>query len=106
MHGPGTTLEGPWTRRRSGGKKTGKNPTDRAKRGVKRSQLVDANGFPIGLAVEGANRNDMKMVEETLDRIPIDRPEPTPAPPQGMSMDKGYDYAAVRDLVAEITFTA
>jgi transposase len=68
--------------------------------------LVDANGIPIGLAVEGANRNDMKMVEETLESIPIDRPEPTPAAPQGMCMDKGYDYDEVRDLVEEFGFTA
>jgi putative transposase len=89
-----------------GGKKTGKNPTDRAKSGVKRSQLVDANGIPIGLAVDGANRNDMKMVEETLESIPVERPTPSPSDPQGMCMDKGYDYDEVRDLVIEFGFTA
>lgn len=88
-----------------GGKKTGKNPTDRAKRGVKRSQLVDANGIPIGLAVAGANRNDMKMVEETLASIPVERPKPTAERPQGMCMDKGYDFDEVRALVEEFGFT-
>jgi putative transposase len=58
------------------------------------------------LAVEGANRNDMKMVRETLESIPVERPEPTPEQPQGMCMDKGYDYAEVRQLVEEFGFTA
>jgi transposase len=89
-----------------GGKKTGKNPTDRAKKGVKRSLLVEANGLPVGLAVEGANRNDMKMVEATLTSIPVERPEPTAEQPHGMCMDKGYDYDEVRQLLEAFGFTA
>jgi putative transposase len=61
---------------------------------------------PVGLAVEGANRNDMKMVGETLASIPVERPEPTPEQPQGMCMDKGYDYEEVRQIVEEFGFTA
>jgi putative transposase len=61
---------------------------------------------PIGLAVEGANRVDFKMVQETIESIPIPRPEPTPAKPQGMSMDKGYDFDEVRALLATFGFTA
>jgi transposase len=61
---------------------------------------------PVGLAVEGANRNDMKMVGETLGSIPVERPEPTPEQPQGMCMDKGYDYEEVRQIVEEFGFTA
>ena len=60
----------------------------------------------MGLAVEGANRNDMKMVGETLGSIPVGRPEPTPEQPQGMCMDKGYDYEEVRQIVEEFGFTA
>jgi putative transposase len=73
---------------------------------VKRSLLVEANGLPVGLAVDGANRNDMKLVEETLESIPVERPQPTPAKPQGMCMDKGYDYDEVRELLEEFGFTA
>ncbi len=62
--------------------------------------------MPVGLAVEGANRNDMKMVGETLESIPVERPEPTPEQPQGMCMDKGYDYEEVREIVEEFGFTA
>lgn len=68
--------------------------------------MVDANGIPIGLAVAGANRNDMKLVEQTLESIPVERPEPRKAQPQGMCMDKGYDYDEVRALLEEFGFTA
>jgi putative transposase len=89
-----------------GGKKVGKNPTDRGKIGTKRSVLTDGDGVPLGLAVAGANRNDFKMVEETLTGIPIERPTPTPERPQGICLDKGYDYDEVRALLAEFGFTA
>ena len=84
----------------------GKNPTDRGKIGTKRSVLTDGGGVPIGLAVEGANRNDFKMVEETIISIPIERPTPTPEKPQGMCLDKGYDFEEVRELLATFGFTA
>jgi putative transposase len=61
---------------------------------------------PIGLAVAGANRNDMKLVAETLESIPVARPQPTPAKPQGLCMDKGYDYDEVRETVAAYGYTA
>ena len=100
------SMDGSMTKAPLGGEKTGKNPTDRAKRGVKRSVLVESSGVPVGVAVEGANRNDMKMVTETLESIPVDRPEPTTAEPQGMCMDKGYDYDEVREIVDDFGFTA
>jgi transposase len=88
------------------GKKTGPNPTDRAKRGVKRSLLTDGGGVPLGVAVDGANRNDFKMARQTLESIPIARPEPTEEHPQGLSLDKGYDYDEVRELAEEFGYTA
>jgi putative transposase len=56
--------------------------------------------------VDGANRNDFKLVEETVESIPVRRPEPTRRKQQGMCMDKGYDYDEVRDLLKEFGFTA
>jgi len=100
------SMDGCMTKAPLGGEKTGKNPTDRGKQGAKRSLLVDAVGIPIGLAVEGANRNDMKLTEETLESIPVERPEPTATEPQGICLDKGYDYDEVRAIVAEFGFTA
>ena len=78
------------------GKKTGKNPTDRGKLGVKRSVLTDGHGMPIGLAVAGANVHDQKLVEATLDSIPVRRPRPSRRRKQHLCGDKGYDAAAVR----------
>jgi len=61
---------------------------------------------PIGLAVDGANRNDHKMLAATLDSIPVQRPQPTRRKPQGLCLDKGYDYDEARDLVREFGYTA
>jgi putative transposase len=66
---------------------------------------VEAEGIPVGLAVEGANRHDMKLTEATLDSIPVERPAPTARERQGLCLDKGYDYDEVRDIAEEFGFT-
>ena len=99
-------MDGAMTKAPLGGERVGRNPTDRGKLGTKRSLLTEANGIPVGLAVEGANRHDKKLAEATLESIPVERPEPTPERPQGMCLDKGYDYDDTRELVAEFGFTA
>lgn len=48
----------------------------------------------------------MKLVRDTLDSIPVNRPEPMPKEPHGVCMDKGYDYDEVRAILAEFGFTA
>jgi transposase len=48
----------------------------------------------------------MKMARETLESIPVERPKPTKRKPQGLCLDKGYDYNEVRDLAKEFAFTA
>jgi putative transposase len=88
------------------GKKTGANPTDRAKRGVKRSLLTEGHGVPLGIVVAGANRPDMKLLAPTLYSMVVERPEPTEEQPQGMCLDKGYDYEEVRATLAVFGFTA
>jgi putative transposase len=65
----------------------------------------NGDGVPIGLAVEGANRHDFKMVKETRTSIPIQRPTPTPEKLQGMYLDKGYDFDEVRELLVAFGFT-
>lgn len=54
-------------------KKTGRNPADRGKQGVKRSLMTDANGLPLWQVVAGANTHDIKLVEYTLDAL-LNRP--------------------------------
>lgn len=67
--------------------------------------MTDAAGIPLGLAVAGANRNDHLLMEQTLCFLPVTRPEPTEDKPQGLCLDKGYDYDSVRELAAEFGFT-
>ena len=72
--------------RGASGEATGKNPTDRAKMGTKRSMLTDGAGIPLAVAVEGANRHDSKLLVATLEglwwwRVPLQgkkRRGPTP----------------------------
>ena len=73
---------------------------------MKRSLLTEAQGVPVGLAVDGANRHDMKLVEATLSSVPVPRPEPSLIQPQGMCLDKGYDYDEVRRTLEDFGFTA
>jgi putative transposase len=61
---------------------------------------------PVGVAVDGANRPDMKMVRETLESIPVERPEPTAEQPQHLGLDNGYNYTEPKEIVEEFGFTA
>ena len=67
--------------------------------------LVEGDGLPVGLAVDGANRNDFKMLEETIQSVPIRRPKPTAKDPQNLCLDKGYDYTEIYELIKEFHFT-
>lgn len=100
------SMDGAITKAPLGGDATGPNPTDRGKSGVKRSVLTDGHGVPIGLAVDGAHRHDMKMVCQTIAPLVGERPEPTPVHPQGLCLGKGYDYQEVRDILTGFGLTA
>jgi hypothetical protein len=52
-----------------GGEGTGPNPTDRDKQGWKWSVAADRHGITIGWTIDGATRNDVRMLEPTLDDI-------------------------------------
>lgn len=60
---------------------------------------MEGGGVPVGLSVAGANRNDFKLLEETLQSIPVDRPEATEEYLQHLCLDKGYDYEEVRHIL-------
>ena len=68
--------------------------------------LTEGPGVPLSVVIEGANRHDMKLARGTVEDLVIKRPEPTDERPQGMCLDKGYDYDEVRDLLREFGFTA
>jgi hypothetical protein len=62
-------LDGGLHRAPYGGEGTGPNPTDRGKLGWKWSVAVDRHGVPIDWTIDGTNRNDVRMLEPTLDDI-------------------------------------
>lgn len=90
-------MDGCITKAPHGGEDTGKNPVDRSKVGTKRSLLTEGNGFPVGLVVAGANRNDCKLVQATLASMPLRWPRSGDKPL--MLMDKGYDSDEVRGIL-------
>lgn len=68
--------------------------------------MTEGHGVPIGLAIDGANRHDMKLVRATLESIVVKRPVASEGEKQNMCLDKGYDFDEVRALLAEFSFTA
>jgi putative transposase len=69
----------------------GPNPTDRAKPGVKKSLLVEADGGPLSIVIAGANIPDAQRLDATIKAIVLERPEPEPGFEQHLALDKAYD---------------
>ena len=60
------------------------------------------------MVVDGANEHDMSLFGRTLDameQLPVQRSRPTARKPQGLCLDKGYDYPIVRELCHLFHFT-
>ena len=76
-----------------GGEGTGRSPVDRAKLGWKWSLAVDAAGISIGGAIDGANRNDVKLLEPTLDAVAATG---LLADIDTVCLDRSYDYPKIR----------
>ena len=82
-----------------GGEGTGPNPTDRVKLGWKWSVAVEAHGIPIGWAIDGANRNDIRLLEPTIESVEaagllVDI--------ETLHLDRGYDYPVVRQRLGAL----
>ena len=87
-----------------GGEGTGKSPTDRRKLGWKWSLFVDANGIPLGWAVDGANRTDMALLEPTLAQA--QKRGVIRQRNQILHLDRGYrDGKWLRTTTAEVGIT-
>lgn len=97
------SLDGCITKSPLGGKKTGKNPTDRSKLGTKRAIVVDQNGIPLGLAISGANTHDSKLLLQTLNSVPyaikIERSK-------WLHLDRGFDSKKSREIAVGHNFKA
>ena len=53
--------------------------------------IVEADGGPLGVVVAPANVHDCKLLEQTIEAIVVERPEPNEKAPQHLCLDKGYD---------------
>ena len=92
-------IDGAMTKAPLGRGASGKNPTDRAKMGTKRSMLTDGAGIPLAMAVEGANRHDSRLLVATLDGLVVARPAlegEEDSPEQHLCLDAAYDSEPVR----------
>ncbi|MDX3589494.1 IS5 family transposase [Streptomyces europaeiscabiei] len=98
------SVDGCITKAPSGGQKAGRSPVDRGKQGLKRSVATDACGVPLGIVSDGANRHDSPLLGPTLDAAK----EQVGALPEAVNvnLDRGYDSAKSRALIAESGFTA
>jgi len=77
---------------------TGRNPTDRGKKGRKRSLLVDGRGLPLSIAVSGANVHDSKLLDRTLAQAVVQCPKATWSNQQYLCLDAGYVGYPVRKV--------
>ncbi|MET8130320.1 IS5 family transposase [Streptomyces sp. NPDC005231] len=98
------SVDGCITKAPSGVDKAGRSPVDRGKQGLKRSVASDACGVPLGIASDGANRHDSPLLGPTLDAARAQvgaMPETV-----NVNLDRGYDSAKSRLLIAELGYTA
>jgi putative transposase len=86
-----------------GGEKTGKNPTDRGKRGAKINLLVDERGAPLSVVLTGANRHDKISAVDLIVSMALKRPAHKE---QHLCADKAYDATDVREFAASEGYTA
>jgi len=61
--------------------------------------LVEADGGPLSVVIDGANRHDTKMLAATLEAIVVERPEPSQDQPQHLCLDKAYDNPTGHETV-------
>ena len=71
--------------------------------GTKRSVLTDEKGLPLSVVLSGANTHDIKLLEETLDKIVIYRPAVCESHPQNLCLDAGYTGSAQSVKVRQYT---
>lgn len=86
-----------------GGRKTGPNPTVRARPGSKHHIATDANGTPIAAILTGANRNDVTQLVPLIEAIvPIGGVRGRPlSRPGRVYADRGYDHDKYRRILHE-----
>lgn len=77
-----------------GGEGTGIGPGHKGRRGGKWCSAVDTTGMLMGWTLDGANRNDYKMLQPTLDVIAAN---PATAQIGTLHLDRGFGYKSLPD---------
>ncbi|MEU8971228.1 IS5 family transposase [Streptomyces monashensis] len=98
------SVDGCITKAPSGGDKAGRSPVDRGKQGLKRSVAADSYGVPLGIVSAEANHHDSPLLGPTLEATK-EQVGVLPAA-VNVNLDRGYDSAKSRSLIAELGFTA
>jgi transposase len=87
-------VDGCTTKAVCGGECAGRSPVDRAKGGMKRSQLAEGAGIPLATVSAPANTVDHALLGQTLDGLKDFAPLP---PEVTVHLDAGYDYRPCRE---------
>lgn len=66
--------------------------------------IVEADGGPLGAVVAGANVHDTKLLEQTIDAMIVERPDPA-RHEQHLALDKGYDNPTGHGTVERKRYT-
>jgi transposase len=78
----------------------GKNPTDRAKFGVKKHIIIDQRGAPMAISVGPANEHDSKHFAQALAQFRLYDPNQLKI----IAADSAYDSRKIRDLCRKNNF--
>lgn len=90
-------LDGSFAPAKNGGDKVG---LTKKGKGAKWMMVVDGNGLPLGFHLDGANRAEVRLAEQTLDTIRVARPRGRPKQrPEKLVADRGYDSNAFRRVL-------
>ena len=67
--------------------------------------MTDGKGIPISVVISGANRTDMKKLEDLLDASFAPSHDDDPAQPAWhLALDRGYDYPVCRQTAQDHHF--
>jgi transposase len=91
-------VDGGTTKAPCGGECAGRSPVDRAKGGLKRSQLTDGAGIPIAAVAAPANTVDHTLLTGSLDAIKDFQPLPEWVT---VHLDAGYDHRPARQALVD-----
>jgi transposase len=90
-------LDGSFAPAKKVGEKVG---LTRKGKGTKWMLVVDGNGLPLGFYLDGANRAEVRLAEQTLDTIRVARPRGRPKQrPRQLVADRGYEGRAFRRVL-------